>query len=126
MKEPVNDLQYGGTCAAANQMLSVNYPAGAAVFFGGKRVEVNGVAFGQDRLGSNTQGKYFPYGEDRGTPIANDQVKFATYTRDSATGLDYADQRYYSNQFGRFRTADPYSATTYSINSPQTPPTWNR
>ena len=93
-----------------------------AVFFGGKRVAVNGVAFGQDRLGSNAAGKFFPYGEDRGTPIANDQVKYATYTRDSATGLDYADQRYYSNQFGRFMSADPYKPSA-STTSPQT---WNR
>ena len=64
-----------------------------------------GAAFVPDRLGSNTAGKYYPYGEDRGTPIGNDQMKYATYTRDSATGMDYADQRYYSNQFGRFMTA---------------------
>ena len=38
----------------------------------------------------------------------NDQVKFATYTRDSGTGLDYADQRYYASTFGRFMTPDPY------------------
>ena len=93
-----------------------------AVFFGSKRVAVNGVAFGQDRLGSNAAGKFFPYGEDRGTPIANDQVKFATYTRDSATSLDYADQRYYSSQFGRFMTADQYVASA-GANAPQS---WNR
>ena len=93
-----------------------------AVFFGGKRVAVNGVAFGQDRLGSNAAGKFFPYGEDRGTPIANDQVKFATYTRDSATGNDYADQRYYSSQFGRFMTADQYVASA-GASAPQS---WNR
>ena len=93
-----------------------------AVFFGGKRVAVNGVAFGQDRLGSNAAGKFFPYGEDRGTPIANDQVKFATYTRDSATGLDYADQRYYSNQFGRFMTPDRYRAS----GKRRHPQSWNR
>ncbi len=91
-----------------------------AVFFGGKRVAVNGVAFVQDRLGS--QGKYFPYGEDRGTPLPNDQVKFATYTRDSATGLDYADQRYYSNQFARFMTPDPYKAS----GGPAEPMSWNQ
>jgi RHS repeat-associated protein len=96
-----------------------------AVFFGGKRVAVNGVAFVQDRLGSNSQGKFFPYGEDRGTAIANDQVKFATYTRDSATALDYADQRYYSNQFGRFMSPDPYKASTSGSN-PKNPQSWNR
>ena len=42
----------------------------------------------EDRLGS--RGKYFPYGEERNSPLwTNDQVKFATYTRDNATGLDY-------------------------------------
>ena len=93
-----------------------------AVFFGGKRVAVNGVAFVSDRMGSNTAGRYYSYGEDRGTPIANDQVKYATYTRDSATGLDYADQRYYTNQYGRFMSPDPYKASA----GPQDPGSWNR
>jgi RHS repeat-associated protein len=93
-----------------------------AVFFGSKRVAVNGAAFVEDRLGSNTQEKYFPYGEDRSTPIANDQVKFATYTRDSVTGLDYADQRYYSNQFARFMSPDRY----HSSGGPTDPQSWNR
>jgi len=35
---------------------------------------------------------YYPYGEEE-TPTANDTQKFATYTRDSATGLDYAQNR---------------------------------
>ncbi len=44
----------------------------------------------QDRLDS--RGKYFPFGQER-TKIdppnpANDQEKFASYTRDGATGLD--------------------------------------
>jgi hypothetical protein len=55
-----------------------------------------------------SHGKHFPFGEDRYSPNpvnpANDQEKFATYTRDSATGLDYAYQRYYNSQSGRFQT----------------------
>ncbi len=67
----------------------------------------------QDRLGS--VGKYYPYGEERNSPqLPNDQVKFATYTRDSATGNDYADQRYYTSTLGRFMSADPYRASTDS------------
>ena len=50
---------------------------------------------------------FYPYGEDRGTIQPNDSLKFATYTRDTATGLDYADQRYYANNFGRFMSVDP-------------------
>src|SRR5690348_1839749 len=60
----------------------------------------------QDRLGSI--GKYYPYGEERNySALPNDQVKFATYTRDGVSGLDYADQRYYTSQLGRFMTPDP-------------------
>src|SRR5260370_41299620 len=82
-----------------------------------------GTAVGQDRLGS--VGKYFPYGEDRSN-LPNDTVKFATYTRDSATGLDYADQRYYTSNFGRFMSPDPYRASMRSVNNPSNPATWNR
>jgi len=76
----------------------------------------------EDRLGSRG-GKYFPYGDDRSNPPpANDQVKFATYTGDSATGLDYADQRYYSSTYGRFASPDQY----VSSGGPASPQSWNR
>ena len=79
----------------------------------------------QDRLGS--VGRYYPYGEERNTPpLANDQVKFATYTRDSATGNDYADQRYYSSVLGRFMTPDPYVASANGATNPADPQSWNR
>ena len=76
----------------------------------------------QDRLGS--VGKYYPYGEERNSPqLPNDQVKFATYTRDSATGNDYADQRYYyTSVLGRFMTADPYRGSM----DPKQPQSLNR
>ena len=57
-----------------------------------------------DRLGSDVTGgvKLMPYGEDIAVPpVANDRTKFATYHRDE-TGLDYADQRYYSPGTGGF------------------------
>ncbi len=75
----------------------------------------------QDRL--NSIGKYFPYGEDRYSPSPanppNGQEKFATYTRDAETGLDYAYQRYYTAGLGRFMTPDPLAASA-SVTSPQT------
>jgi hypothetical protein len=69
------------------------------LFFGGKRVgpgvNISGTVVltstSQDRVGSF--GTYFPYGEDKGILLWNDEMKFATYTRDSATGLDYAMNR---------------------------------
>lgn len=78
----------------------------------------------QDQLSSI--GKYFPYGEDRTSPSpanpANGQEKFATYTRDAESGLDYAFQRYYTSGLGRFLNADPLDGSA-SSSSPQT---WNR
>jgi RHS repeat-associated protein len=93
------------------------------IYFGGKLIVSNGQGVVLDRLGSVVaravdvnssvfeRHTYFPYGEERtsnGQPTTNNRDKFGTYFRDASTGLDYADQRYYSSQFGRFATADPF------------------
>ena len=70
-------------------------------------------------------GGFFPYGEDKGTVGANDSWKFATYWRDSVSGLDYAVNRYYSSTLGRFLTPDPYSANTGGPGDPASPYSWN-
>jgi RHS repeat-associated protein len=83
-----------------------------------------GATLASDRLGSVQTGSrttYYPYGEER-TATNNDTQKFATYTRDSATSLDYANARYYSSQIARFTTADPYQAS----GGPSDPQSWNR
>ncbi len=109
-----------------NQVAITFGPVAVRSYFGGKLV---GQQLGtniyepviQDRLGS--VGKYYPYGEERNSPqLPNDQVKFATYTRDSATGNDYADQRYYTSVLGRFMTMDPFRGSA-SLGNPQS---WNR
>jgi RHS repeat-associated protein len=111
--------QYG----EANTPEMTNSTVLLAQFFGRKRVGVF------DRLGSakynqsnNAAQSFYPYGEDRGTVEPNDELKFATYTRDAATGLDYADQRYYASNFGRFMSPDPYEAS----GGPSSPASWNR
>lgn len=58
-----------------------------------------------------------PFG-DKITSTSNDREKFATYTRDSYTGLDYADQRFYASTYGRFNTPDPYVAASASWAGP--------
>jgi RHS repeat-associated protein len=73
-----------------------------------------------DRLGSI--GKYFPYGQERPSATTDGKEKFATYFRDSETGLDYADQRYHQPGMGRFMTPDPYSGSA----SAKDPGSWNR
>ena len=68
------------------------------------------------------QGKYFPYGQERPSATTDGKEKFATYFRDSETGLDYADQRYHQVGMGRFMTPDPYMAS----GGPNDPGSWNR
>ncbi|MEP6540499.1 MAG: RHS repeat-associated core domain-containing protein, partial [Bryobacteraceae bacterium] len=93
------------------------------VYFRGKKVGTGQagalVAFVQDRLGSSV--KTYPYGEEK-VPNGVDGWKFATYLRDTATNLDYADQRFYANTQGRFLSADPYAASGGAGD----PGSWNR
>ena len=96
------------------------------VYFGGRLLYT--LSAGQavtrvfsDRLGSTrvtetiqpfgggwTTRNYYPFGEEI-TSTSNDDYKFASTYRDSATGLDYAVNRYYASGMGRFDTADPLS-----------------
>ena len=69
-------------------------------YFGGRRLVV------LDQLGS--AGTYFPWG-GQGARIRRTPGALATYWRDSGTNLDYANNRYYSNAYGRFITPDPYT-----------------
>jgi RHS repeat-associated protein len=78
-----------------------------------------------DRLGSVRVTSYYPYGEQK-TTTAEDDVRFATYMRDSATGLDYAVNRYYSSIIGRFLSPDPYRGNTDGPGDPANPQSWNR
>ena len=101
------------------------------VYFGGKLIVSGGQGVVLDRLGSvvaryngNNMYEthaYFPYGEER-TTTANNRDKFGTYFRDASSGLDYADQRFYSSINARFLTADPYQASGGS----EDPGSWNR
>ena len=104
------------------------------VYFGGKRLAQGEVGAGgwmtwrsvvTDRVGSvvgvgSQANYYYPY-QERSAP-EDDQGKFGTYYRDDFTKLDYAQQRYYQGQFGRFLTADPYRASGGSAD----PGSWNR
>jgi RHS repeat-associated protein len=81
-------------------------------YFGGRRLTT------QDRLGS--VGSYYPYGEAKSGSVSNAD-SFANYYRDS-TGLDYADQRYFGPNVGRFVSADD----SYLNESVAIPSSWNR
>jgi RHS repeat-associated protein len=81
-------------------------------YFGSRRLAP------MDQLGS--AGTYYPWGENKGSTNPQDTWSYATYWADSISGLDYANNRYYSNAYGRFMTPDP------SQGSPKDPRTWNR
>jgi len=90
-------------------------------YFGGRRLAP------MDQLGSagnnNTSaGTYFPWGEPKGSTNPQDAWSYATYWTDSFSSLDYANNRYYSNAYGRFMTPD-HSASSLSMTEPQS---WNR
>ncbi len=96
-------------------------------YFGSRRLSP------MDRLGSvpNPGGSsghstYYPYGEDKAGNPGGDGWKFATYSRDGGSGLDYADQRYYASSLGRFMSPDPYMAATLLANNSIDPLSWNR
>jgi RHS repeat-associated protein len=92
------------------------------IYFAGRPVWQNNAAVFLDRLGSNRNGsRYYPFGEEQ-VATANDKDKFATTPADSSTGLDYAMNRYYGSNMGRFLTADPYAPSA----KPGNPQSWNR
>ena len=91
------------------------------IHFMGRLIRQDSTSIFVDRLGSvrNTS-RYYPFGEEQGAGTIPD--KFATYYRDSSTGLDYAHHRYYSSTQGRFTTPDPFQGSA----NPENPLSWNR
>jgi len=119
------------TLEITQQNPSYTYPVRLAdqerIYFGGRLMQIGGEWVATDRLGSvvrkgATNYKYAPYGQEIGGATANDTTKFATYTRDSLSGLDYALNRYYKPEWGRFTSPDPYQAS----GGPSDPGSWNR
>ena len=114
----------GGTTTGYQQIETWFYFAGRMVARrdGSLWLTTGTTRIGMDRLSSVGDGStYYPYGEEK-TVTAEDKQKFATYYRDSQSGLDYAQQRYYSATYGRFTSGDPYAASA----GPSDPGSWNR
>jgi RHS repeat-associated protein len=75
---------------------------------------------------------YVPFGEELGASVGgrttgmgfsssgdNNRKKFTGYERDTETGLDFAQARFYGSTQGRFTSSDPFSASAI-IADPQT------
>jgi RHS repeat-associated protein len=101
------------------------------IYFAGRLIQSNNTTVLTDRTGSvraNETGQtfaYYPFGEEIGAGTANGREKFATYTRESS-GLDYADQRYFTSTYGAFLTPDRLHTTAISPADPKNPSSWNR
>lgn len=65
---------------------------------------------------------HLPFGEDFGESGSQEKHHFTSYERDSEAGTDYAVNRQYSQNIGRFNSADPYRPTGYLIDAQS----WNR
>ena len=81
---------------------------------------VRGSLFNFPGGGSTPSTTYLPFGEELNA-TGSDREKFGTYTRDSTTGFDYANQRYYASQYGRFLTADPIPHGSFAASQ-----SWNQ
>ena len=91
------------------------------IYFAGRLIFADNRTIRLDRLGSvRNWSRYYPFGEEQGSGTSSD--KFATYYRDTSTGLDYAMNRYYGSTMGRFTTPDPFGGSA-SLGNPQS---WNR
>jgi RHS repeat-associated protein len=107
---------------------------GKGVYFAGRMIKSPDGEPVQDRVGSVTYNRFgdqttatsrfFPYGEKVNGSGGIGDVQFGTYRRDlqNDSTLDYADQRFYQNKFGRFLTPDPYGGSA----KPESPQSWNR
>ena len=130
---------------AGDQILAETNTAGtvtaAYIFFGGKRVAMlpaggNPQYYVEDLLGTsrvlttNTgvvcyDADFYPYGGERSyTNTCPQNYKFEGKERDTETGNDDFDARYYSNRFGRWLSADwsavPVPVPYANFTNPQT------
>lgn len=71
--------------------------------------------------GQASRNRSRPYGTEPGTSLdwARDGERFTSYDRSGRSGLDYAVNRYYDSNLGRFTSPDPLGAAAWSKGDPQ-------
>lgn len=60
-----------------------------------------------------------PFGTEAATQIYSDDERFTTYKRSRATGVDYAVNRFYSAELGRFLQPDPIGPASFRVGDSQ-------
>jgi RHS repeat-associated protein len=103
---------------------------------GTPRINVRGTGADGGALASVTRHDYLAFGEEigsavggrgnpqqgYGSPADGVRQQFTGYERDTETGLDFAQARYYTSIQGRFTSPDPLLASA----RPTLPQSWNR
>jgi RHS repeat-associated protein len=108
----------GQLLAEYDNPASGNGPSRTTQYFAGQRLGQWTDRVGSKRADSGSSSQYYPYGEEI-TSTNNDTYKFAQTYRDSDSGLDYANARFYVSGIGRFLTADPAGRLSARPDGPQ-------
>jgi len=91
------------SAARAPSLARVQAPTSSACFYSDR--------LGTVRAVNSVPRNHYPFGEEIGTPSANNTYKFVSTFRDSNRGLDYAVARYYLTSIGRYLAAGAGGST---------------
>lgn len=136
--------EYPANGATSTPQMEYGYRGGELLIEGGCDVvrwkvsdHLGSTRMSVDRTGALANIKrtdYLPFGEDIGAGVGIRSAaqgysqadcwkqKFTGYEKDTETGLDYAQARYYANVQGRFTSVDPIISSARA----EFPQTWNR
>jgi RHS repeat-associated protein len=104
-----------------NRLLATIEPSGASEFVSYQHPDRLGARLiTNNQNGSVIEQVHLPYGNALDAESTGATKKrFTSYERSASTGLDYAVNRHYDSQQGRFTTVDPLGAGASSIADPQ-------
>jgi RHS repeat-associated protein len=118
-------LTASGSSGVTNITSNVDHLSSVASSYGTTTTYYHSDHLGSARMMSSVNGyplwqaTYLPFGYEQSAQSTPNTLKFATYKRDSESGLDYAKFRYYGSQYGRFMTPDPAGLATQDLTNPQ-------
>jgi RHS repeat-associated protein len=106
----------GNQVIAEYERSSSNTPAAGTRYYHQDRLSTRVITDGTGAVVGTTD--HLPFGEEIGFTGESEKHKFTTYERDG-TGVDYAVNRHYASQQGRFNHVDPMGMGAASLSDPQ-------